>query len=82
MATSNQKGKSHLGFFLAMLVVAAVGGAAVWYVNGQLSTSVDQQATEAANPPRPMHPKKDEAKVVPTAGAAEKPAGEAPAAPK
>ncbi len=51
--------KSHLGFFVAMLAVVAIGGGVYLYLDKTVFTPNElQQQTAAANPGTP-HPPKD-----------------------
>jgi hypothetical protein len=55
----NDKGKSHVGFFVALLLIVAAGGAAYLYFNAtELAPIEQQQATEAVNQPIGHPPKK------------------------
>lgn len=58
MAHNTQGSQSHLGFFVAMLVVAVLGYGAWRAVDKYYFPTQQQQATAAANPGLP-HPPKD-----------------------
>jgi hypothetical protein len=52
------KTKSHLGFFVAMFLVVAIGGAAYLYLDNTVFAPVDAQQQTALNNPGLPHPPK------------------------
>jgi hypothetical protein len=59
MINGNNKPQSNLGFFLAMLVVVALGGGAYLYFDSTVFGPIEMQEQTAQQNPGVPHPPKD-----------------------